>query len=665
MPYLGNIAEDQVLYFSFPTHKADGTPATLSGTPAIKVYQDDATGTETATGVTLSVDHDSLTGNNNVKIDTSADAFYATGHDYDVIITAGTVDSVSVVGYTVATFSIENRFSDAKAISGSSAAADNLESVLLGTGHTDNVMLSAAQLKLSGSHDSEGALHLYNDHASGLGLWCQGETGALFYASDDGVGFTLFSVNGKPLDINGGSPSAIHSSGNYSLSLTTPIYDATTGKAFVPPQSPNTYYVDGDNGASGNDGLTPLTAKDTIDGVKGSNRRIIVAQASSDYNEALNWASYTDVELILEPGARLYNSSTPMTCADNMLIDGSGIIEYTGSTSGVAAITAGSKNIHVGDSVQIISGAVGISFASPTRLYIGRCQIQAAEWGWYVSGACYNVHINKPRLEIGGGSHTTIGFGYFNDGVGTVDITDAYLSTATANCSIYAMHMSVNGSRQQWYFPHYRAYIKHTGTATSAEIAGFYDDATSSSQSVIDECTIFITSVNSTNKKIAGVWSEQTNSITTVVKGEIRTLSLSGTPDGLYDLYAWNGGTVSVGLDLQYTSSKAYADPTGTAGHITLLPQIDLLATEAKQDTNPDKTGYALASTGLDSVATTAPSGVASTFTEMMVQVWRRFFKKATMTSSAITTFADDGSTTVTSQTIADDGTTQTQGAAT
>lgn len=77
------------------------------------------------------------------------------------------------------------------------------------------------------------------------------------------------------------------------------------------------------------------------------------------------------------------------------------------------------------------------------------------------------------------------------------------------------------------------------------------------------------------------------------------------------------------------------------------------------------KSGYSLASTGLDSIATTAPSGVASNFREMVVAVWRRLFKKVTMTSSEIKTFADDGTTVLTTQTAAADGTTETQGAAT
>jgi len=79
---------------------------------------------------------------------------------------------------------------------------------------------------------------------------------------------------------------------------------------------------------------------------------------------------------------------------------------------------------------------------------------------------------------------------------------------------------------------------------------------------------------------------------------------------------------------------------------------------------NEDKTGYKLASDGLDSVSTTAPTGVASNFREMIVQLWRRFFKKATLTSTELKTYADDGTTPITTQSVSDDGTTQTQEAA-
>jgi hypothetical protein len=106
--YLGDISEDATIRGSFNTRTAAGTPITLGGTPALSVYKDAGT-TESTAGVTLTVDFDSRTGHHVFTIDTSADAFYATGSDYRVVITTGTVDGTSVVGTEVGSFSIENR----------------------------------------------------------------------------------------------------------------------------------------------------------------------------------------------------------------------------------------------------------------------------------------------------------------------------------------------------------------------------------------------------------------------------------------------------------------------------------------------------------------------------------------------------------------------------
>lgn len=76
-----------------------------------------------------------------------------------------------------------------------------------------------------------------------------------------------------------------------------------------------------------------------------------------------------------------------------------------------------------------------------------------------------------------------------------------------------------------------------------------------------------------------------------------------------------------------------------------------------------DVTGFKLASDGLDSISTTAPTGVAANFREMVVQTWRRFFKKSTLTATQLKTFGDNGTTVLTTQAVSDDGTTQTQGA--
>ena len=106
---LGELDLSQVLHFKFTSRQSTGVPATLGGSPVISVYKSNST-TQTTTGVTLTADFDSITGLNHVAIDTSTDGtFYATATDFDVVITTGTVNSVSVVGEVVGHFSIRNR----------------------------------------------------------------------------------------------------------------------------------------------------------------------------------------------------------------------------------------------------------------------------------------------------------------------------------------------------------------------------------------------------------------------------------------------------------------------------------------------------------------------------------------------------------------------------
>ena len=77
-----------------------------------------------------------------------------------------------------------------------------------------------------------------------------------------------------------------------------------------------------------------------------------------------------------------------------------------------------------------------------------------------------------------------------------------------------------------------------------------------------------------------------------------------------------------------------------------------------------DKAGFALNSTGLDAISTTAPSGVPTTFREMLVLLYRRFFAKTTLTTTQLKTYANDGTTVVTTQTVSSSGGTDTVGAA-
>jgi len=109
---LGDFETSSIIYHKFTTFRpSTGAPFTLAGTPAISVYKDNSV-TQSTTGVTLTVDFDSVTGLNHVAIDTSADtSFYSAGSFFDIVITTGTVDSISAVGSVVERFTLRKNSS--------------------------------------------------------------------------------------------------------------------------------------------------------------------------------------------------------------------------------------------------------------------------------------------------------------------------------------------------------------------------------------------------------------------------------------------------------------------------------------------------------------------------------------------------------------------------
>jgi hypothetical protein len=108
--YLGDFSATDVIDFKFTTFRpSTGAPFTLAGTPVVSVYKDNDT-TQSTTGVVLTVDFDSVTGLNHVRV-TTTDAFYANGSEFECVITAGTVDSVSVVGSCIGRFTLRSQAS--------------------------------------------------------------------------------------------------------------------------------------------------------------------------------------------------------------------------------------------------------------------------------------------------------------------------------------------------------------------------------------------------------------------------------------------------------------------------------------------------------------------------------------------------------------------------
>lgn len=107
--YQGDIRLGDTLYFHFSTRQfSSGGPFLLAGSPVISAYPQDST-TQLTAGITLTTSFDSLPGLNSVKVVATSGNGYATATNYTLVITTGTVDSVSVVGEVIGSFSIEAR----------------------------------------------------------------------------------------------------------------------------------------------------------------------------------------------------------------------------------------------------------------------------------------------------------------------------------------------------------------------------------------------------------------------------------------------------------------------------------------------------------------------------------------------------------------------------
>ena len=123
--HLGDFDTSAVVYGKFTTYRpSTGAPYTLAGTPALSVYKDNST-TQSTTGVTLTADFDTVTGLNHFAIDTSADGtFYSSGSFFDIVVTTGTVDSVSAIGMVVGSFTLRKNSALKPATAGRALVVD-------------------------------------------------------------------------------------------------------------------------------------------------------------------------------------------------------------------------------------------------------------------------------------------------------------------------------------------------------------------------------------------------------------------------------------------------------------------------------------------------------------------------------------------------------------
>lgn len=149
---LGDYPLGQTLDFHFTTRRfSTGAPFTLAGTPAVSAYEDNGT-TEITAGITLTADFDSRTGLNHVRIVATGGNGFEAGKSYSLVITAGTVDGVSVVGEVVGFFTIERAAAYVRlgAPAGASVSAD----VAAIQADTDNIQTRLPAALVSGRMDA-------------------------------------------------------------------------------------------------------------------------------------------------------------------------------------------------------------------------------------------------------------------------------------------------------------------------------------------------------------------------------------------------------------------------------------------------------------------------------------------------------------------------------
>jgi hypothetical protein len=144
------------LHIAFTTRAfATGIPTVLAGSPVVSAYED-ASLTQITAGITLGVSHDSVAGFNMLTIVASGANGYEAGKDYNLVVTVGTVDSVSVVGEVVGRFTLGRSAAAvdlANSTDGLGAIKAVADSILVDTGTTLDDLVDDLESRLGTPSD--------------------------------------------------------------------------------------------------------------------------------------------------------------------------------------------------------------------------------------------------------------------------------------------------------------------------------------------------------------------------------------------------------------------------------------------------------------------------------------------------------------------------------
>lgn len=126
--YQGDITLEDTIEWLFTT-TVNNVPTSLAGSPAATAYTNGGT-TQSATGVTLTADFDSVTGLNKIAVVATDANGFAAGENIEIILSAGTLGGISVVGRTIGSFSIQNRYMRGTDSAASQTSVNDVDTVV-------------------------------------------------------------------------------------------------------------------------------------------------------------------------------------------------------------------------------------------------------------------------------------------------------------------------------------------------------------------------------------------------------------------------------------------------------------------------------------------------------------------------------------------------------
>ena len=103
--YYGDIQIGETIEWFFTTVDTTPVPFVLAGSPTATAYTDGG-GTQSSTGVTIVADFDGVVGLNKITVVATGANGFAAGENIEIVLSAGSVDSNSVIGYAVGSFSL-------------------------------------------------------------------------------------------------------------------------------------------------------------------------------------------------------------------------------------------------------------------------------------------------------------------------------------------------------------------------------------------------------------------------------------------------------------------------------------------------------------------------------------------------------------------------------